>query len=75
MEYRRVRLQGEFLHEREFVITPRGRFDEGYKQKDVGSLLSDNNMSSHGAHVITPFKIKDSKSVSPHFFLINSRSA
>ncbi|CAI4225999.1 unnamed protein product [Auanema sp. JU1783] len=58
LEYRRVRIIGEFLHEREFIIAPRGRFDVGYVQKDSGSLLSDNNMSSHGAHVITPFKIK-----------------
>ncbi|CAJ0919737.1 unnamed protein product, partial [Mesorhabditis belari] len=63
MEYRRVIITGEFLNDREFVITPRGRFDKLYKQKDAGSLLSDSQSSSHGAHVITPFKIKGSNLV------------
>lgn len=57
LEYQRVRIKGEFIHDREFVITPRGRFDKGHSQKDAGSLLSQNDLSSHGGHVITPFKL------------------
>ncbi|CAJ0573167.1 unnamed protein product, partial [Mesorhabditis spiculigera] len=54
MEYKRVRLVGEFLNDREFLIAPRGRFDKGHVAKDHGSLLSENELSSHGGHVITP---------------------
>ncbi|VDM66796.1 unnamed protein product [Strongylus vulgaris] len=60
MEYRRVRLTGEFLHEREFHIAPRGRFDPGHEEKSAGSLLSSDNLSSHGAHIITPFRLSNS---------------
>ncbi|TKR81213.1 hypothetical protein L596_015124 [Steinernema carpocapsae] len=56
LEYRSVKLKGEFLHDREFLISPRGRFDEGHDDKG-GGLIADSNMSSHGAHVITPFKL------------------
>ncbi|EYC01061.1 hypothetical protein Y032_0110g136 [Ancylostoma ceylanicum] len=61
MEYRRVRVTGEFLHDREFYIAPRGRFDPGYKEKSSGSLLSSDDLSSHGAHIITPFRLSKSK--------------
>ncbi|KAF8383863.1 sft-1, partial [Pristionchus pacificus] len=61
MEYRRVRIKGRFLHEREFLLSPRGRFDPGVKKDDSqGSLLSSNDISSHGAHVVTPFVLSGS---------------
>ncbi|KAK6013665.1 SURF1 family protein [Ostertagia ostertagi] len=60
MEYRRVRVTGEFLHDKEFFIAPRGRFDPGHKEKSTGSLLSSDNLSSHGAHIITPFRLSNS---------------
>ncbi|ETN84624.1 SURF1 family protein, partial [Necator americanus] len=63
MEYQRVRLSGEFLHEREFYISPRGRFDPGHEEKSTGSLLSSDNLSSHGAHIITPFRLSNSNLV------------
>ncbi|KHN87803.1 SURF1-like protein [Toxocara canis] len=59
LEYRRVRVTGEFLHDREFTIHPRGRFDEGFKEKS-GGLVASSSVSSHGAHVITPFKLAKS---------------
>lgn len=59
LEYRRVRVTGEFLHGREFTIHPRGRFDKGFKEKGSG-LVASNSVSSHGAHVITPFKLSKS---------------
>ncbi|KAK0404695.1 hypothetical protein QR680_017577 [Steinernema hermaphroditum] len=56
LEYRTVTLKGEFLHDREFLISPRGRFDPGRTDRSSG-LIADSNMSSHGAHVITPFRV------------------
>ncbi|CAI2349299.1 unnamed protein product [Caenorhabditis sp. 36 PRJEB53466] len=59
LEYTRVRITGQFLHDREFVISPRGRFDPGKaKSASAGSLLSENEMSSHGGHLITPFRLQ-----------------
>ncbi|EGT46255.1 CBN-SFT-1 protein [Caenorhabditis brenneri] len=61
LEYCRVKVTGEFLHSKEFVISPRGRFDPGKKQSaSAGSMLSENEMSSHGGHLITPFRLKSS---------------
>lgn len=64
LEYCRVKVTGEFLHDRSFVISPRGRFDPGKKTSaSAGSMLSENEMSSHGGHLITPFKLKSSGKV------------
>uniref|UniRef100_A0A1I7UH97 SURF1-like protein n=1 Tax=Caenorhabditis tropicalis TaxID=1561998 RepID=A0A1I7UH97_9PELO len=64
LEYCRVRVTGEFLHDREFVISPRGRFDPGKKTSAAaGSMLSENEMSSHGGHLITPFRLKSNGKV------------
>lgn len=61
LEYCRVTVTGEFLHEKEFIISPRGRFDPGKKTSAAaGSMLSENEMSSHGGHLITPFRLKNS---------------
>ncbi|KJH42591.1 SURF1 family protein [Dictyocaulus viviparus] len=71
MEYRKVRVTGEFLHDREFYISPRGRFDPGYMEQGSGSVFS-NNISSHGAHVITPFRLTNSEQ---HFCISSLASA
>lgn len=64
LEYCRVTVTGEFLHKREFVISPRGRFDPAKKTSaSVGSMLSENEMSSHGGHLITPFRLKSNGKV------------
>uniref|UniRef100_A0A8R1IDL6 SURF1-like protein n=1 Tax=Caenorhabditis japonica TaxID=281687 RepID=A0A8R1IDL6_CAEJA len=64
LEYCRVSITGEFLHDREFVISPRGRFDPGKSTSaSAGSLLSENEMSSHGGHLITPFRLKSTGQV------------
>ncbi|KAF1763017.1 hypothetical protein GCK72_011282 [Caenorhabditis remanei] len=64
LEYCRVTVTGEFLHNREFIISPRGRFDPAKKQSAAaGSMLSENEMSSHGGHLITPFRLKGSGKV------------
>ncbi|XGW09013.1 hypothetical protein V3C99_011375 [Haemonchus contortus] len=60
MEYRRVRVTGEFLHDREFPIAPRGRFDPGHAERTTASMLSNDNLSSHGAHIVTPFRLLNS---------------
>jgi len=63
LEYRPVTITGEFLHDREFLISPRGRLDTDYRTEEhrrtAGSLISTDN-TSHGAHVITPFRIANS---------------
>ncbi|PAV70105.1 hypothetical protein WR25_09677 [Diploscapter pachys] len=58
LEYKRVRVRGEFLHDREFVISPRGRFDPGYQPKNTSSIMSNEEITSHGGHVITPFRLQ-----------------
>ncbi|PIC41541.1 hypothetical protein B9Z55_008924 [Caenorhabditis nigoni] len=64
LEYCRVRVTGEFLHQKEFIISPRGRFDPAKKTSaSVGSMLSENEMSSHGGHLITPFRLKNTGKV------------
>uniref|UniRef100_A0AC35F9H1 SURF1-like protein n=1 Tax=Panagrolaimus sp. PS1159 TaxID=55785 RepID=A0AC35F9H1_9BILA len=65
-EYQKVKLRGEFLPSKEFVVAPRGRFDKGYKQKKAG-LAGDADSSSHGGHVITPFKIENTNENRPQF--------
>uniref|UniRef100_A0A914XNE3 SURF1-like protein n=1 Tax=Plectus sambesii TaxID=2011161 RepID=A0A914XNE3_9BILA len=63
LEYRPVTIRGEFLHDREFLISPRGRLDKSHvteeHRRTAGSLIS-TDTSSHGAHVITPFRIANS---------------
>uniref|UniRef100_A0A0K0FK35 SURF1-like protein n=1 Tax=Strongyloides venezuelensis TaxID=75913 RepID=A0A0K0FK35_STRVS len=59
MEYMKVKVEGKFIHEKEFLIYPRGRFDKEFKKSDSSGIVASNNMSSSGAHVITPLKIKD----------------
>ncbi|MFH4981231.1 hypothetical protein AB6A40_007940 [Gnathostoma spinigerum] len=59
LEYRRVRITGEFLHDREFLIQPRGRVDKEFVDNNIGFVAS-SDITSHGAHVITPFRLSDS---------------
>lgn len=64
MEYRRVKLRGRYLYENEFIIQPRGRFDEAHSDRDGGgSLIGNPASSSHGGHVVTPFQIEGTKLV------------
>uniref|UniRef100_A0A0N4ZWY8 SURF1-like protein n=1 Tax=Parastrongyloides trichosuri TaxID=131310 RepID=A0A0N4ZWY8_PARTI len=59
MEYEKVEIEGEFLHDREFLMYPRGRFDKEFvkNKSNVSGLIASNNLSSTGAHIITPFKV------------------
>lgn len=47
LEYRRVRIKGRYIYERQFAIGPRTRFDKGYKSGPKG-IISDNDTTSHG---------------------------
>lgn len=60
MEYMRTEIEGEFLHDREFLIYPRGRLDREFQKNasNISGIVASNNISSGGAHIITPFKIK-----------------
>ncbi|VDK85146.1 unnamed protein product [Litomosoides sigmodontis] len=61
LEYAKVKVTGEFLHDREFYVQPRQRFDEG--KNTSKSRLSANNFGSTGAQVITPFKLHPSGNI------------
>ncbi|CAD5229365.1 unnamed protein product [Bursaphelenchus okinawaensis] len=62
LEYRRVKVRGRYLYDRQFIIAPRGRFDEGFKDKG-SSLIGDSKSSSHGGHFITPFLIEGTNQI------------
>ncbi|OZC08280.1 SURF1 family protein [Onchocerca flexuosa] len=52
LEYGKVQVTGEFLHDHEFYIQPRQRFDKDESKSK--SRPSVNNFGSSGAQVITP---------------------
>lgn len=56
MEYRRVRVRGHFLHDKELYLGPRTFIDENSGQAR-GSVFSAPNSGS-GYLVITPFKLE-----------------
>ncbi|KAM3727977.1 SURF1-like protein [Dirofilaria immitis] len=61
LEYAKVQVTGEFLHDREFYVQPRQRFDKDeIKSKSRPPV---NNFGSPGAQVITPFKLHPSGNV------------
>jgi cytochrome oxidase assembly protein ShyY1 len=57
MEYRKVRVKGRYLYDREFMISPRGRFDEAFDDRAEGGMIGNPGSASHGGHFITPFKV------------------
>ncbi|KAI6243850.1 SURF1-like protein [Aphelenchoides fujianensis] len=58
LEYRRVKLRGRFLYDREFIIQPRGRFDEAFDDRAEGGMIGNAAASSHGGHFITPMLLE-----------------
>ncbi|KAI6205796.1 hypothetical protein M3Y94_00833000 [Aphelenchoides besseyi] len=58
LEYRRVKLKGRFLYDREFIIQPRGRFDEAFDDRAEGGMIGNAASSSHGGHFITPMLLE-----------------
>lgn len=59
MEYRPVKVRGEFLHEKEILIGPRALIENDVILPRTGSLMSDPK-KNQGWLVITPFKLSDS---------------
>lgn len=57
MEYRKVKVTGNFDHNREIYIEPRSKLETDAKRR--GALGS--SSSSIGAHIITPFILADRK--------------
>ncbi|VDN05018.1 unnamed protein product [Thelazia callipaeda] len=55
LEYAKVQLTGEFLHDREFYVLPRVRFDEHKDESKKRPSVS--SLGNSGAQVITPFKL------------------
>lgn len=58
MEYKPVKVRGEFLHDKEILIGPRSLVENQNLQR-TGSLISDPK-KNQGWLVITPFKLSDS---------------
>lgn len=56
MEYRTVKVKGQFLHEKEFLIGPRAIIYHN-NPADVGNLFGTRN--TNGWNVITPFKVEN----------------
>ncbi|VVC86224.1 unnamed protein product [Leptidea sinapis] len=62
MEYCPVKVCGEFLHEKEFLIGPRALIENDSALPSSGSLVSDPR-KNQGWLVITPFKLSDTGDV------------
>ncbi|XP_013161923.1 PREDICTED: surfeit locus protein 1 [Papilio xuthus] len=62
LEFRPVKVRGEFLHDREIMIGPRALIEEHQAMPRTGSLMSDPK-KNQGWLLITPFKISDTGDV------------
>ncbi|XP_046976928.1 surfeit locus protein 1 [Vanessa cardui] len=62
MEYRPVKVKGEFLHDKEILIGPRALIENDVIMQRAGSLISDPK-KNQGWLLITPFKLSDSGEV------------
>ncbi|XP_061705525.1 surfeit locus protein 1 [Cydia pomonella] len=60
MEYKPVKVKGEFLHDKEILIGPRALIDNEHQR--FGSLVSDPK-KNQGWLVVTPFKLSDTGEV------------
>lgn len=58
MEYRPVKVKGEFLHDKEILIGPRALIENNVMLQRAGSLISDPK-KNQGWLVVTPFKLSD----------------
>lgn len=61
MEYRQVKVRGQFLHDRELYMGPRS-FIANNSNTSKGGVFSSQNPGS-GFLVITPFKLEDRECV------------
>lgn len=61
MEYRKVKVEGNFDHSKEIYISPRSKIVKGDVSQEAGGLMS--SSASHGAYVITPFTLSDTELV------------
>lgn len=60
LEYRRVKVVGEFDHSKELYLGPRSCLTEGGSESSNG-LFSVSGSSKSGYYVITPFKLSNRK--------------
>ena len=59
LEFHPIRVRGEFLYDKEFIVGPRMLIVDGKgATEDRGRLISSGNFNK-GYHVITPFKIEN----------------
>lgn len=59
MEYRQVKVRGQFLHDKELYMGPRTFVDNGANTTKGGVFTSQNRSS--GYLVITPMKLEDTE--------------
>ncbi|XP_045509786.1 surfeit locus protein 1 [Colias croceus] len=62
MEYRPVKVRGEFLHDKEILIGPRALIESDSHMQRTGSLVSDPK-KNQGWLVVTPFKLAETGEV------------
>ncbi|CAG4942032.1 unnamed protein product [Colias eurytheme] len=62
MEYRPVKVRGEFLHDKEILIGPRALIENESHMQRTGSLVSDPK-KNQGWLVVTPFKLAETGEV------------
>lgn len=60
LEYRRVKVIGEFDHSKELYLGPRSCLTDGGSENTNG-LFSESGSSKSGYYVITPFKLSNRK--------------
>lgn len=58
LEYRRVKVVGEFDHSKELYLGPRSCLTDGGSDSGNG-LFSSSGSTKSGYYVITPFKLSD----------------
>ncbi|XP_063700093.1 SURF1-like protein [Culicoides brevitarsis] len=57
MEYRKIIVRGEFLHDRELIMGPRSLITDGDVSTAGGGIFTQQS-EKHGFHVVTPFKLE-----------------
>lgn len=57
MEYKRIIVKGEFLHDRELLLGPRSMITDGGISEQGGGLITQ-KQETMGFHVVTPFKLE-----------------
>lgn len=58
MEYERIIVRGEFLHDKEMLMGPRSMITDGNLTSEAGGGLMTQKQDTIGFHVVTPLKLE-----------------